>query len=75
MPLRTLNPHHQAGATDVVDWLLEQGVDIASPDGSSGDSPLHKAARNKHYGIYKKLVTKVGAHACVGFILLATRFF
>jgi hypothetical protein len=52
----------QAGAADVVDWLLERGVEIESPDRAGGDSPLHKAARNKHYGIYRTLVAKV--HTC-----------
>ena len=35
-------------------------VDVKAVDNNSGDSPLHKAARGKHFGICKAL-TAVGA--------------
>ena len=38
----------------------ERSVDVTATDKNSGDSPLHKAARGKHFSICKAL-TAVGA--------------
>ena len=39
---------------------INYSVDVQATDKTSGDSPLHKAARGKHFGICKAL-TAVGA--------------
>jgi ankyrin repeat protein len=53
------SPLHAAcasGSASCVDWLLEQRVDFAATDTLSADTPLHKAAREKHFSEYRALV-------------------
>lgn len=54
-----MSPLHAAcvsGSARCVDWLLVQRADTTATDKLSEDTPLHKAAREKHFGEYKALV-------------------